>query len=92
MAEIYCVMENEACLPAGTILQLSDTQVCARQRQVRPLAGGWFIALVPLWFQQGDVMTLRVPLEATWASPFTPPELRKPVIGHPNQRPRALKV
>lgn len=92
MTEIVCVMEDKGCLPPGTVLRLSEAQLKGRQQHVRLLPGAWFITLVPVWFEQGEVITLMGPLEPAWAAPFTPPELRKPVVSHPNHRPRKIKA
>lgn len=85
MPEIYQVMEEPAYLPPGTLLQLSDTQQAHQGWRVQGLATGWWLALVPLWFRLGEVVTLAAPMEATFAGPFTPPELKEPVMYSPNQ-------
>jgi hypothetical protein len=83
---VYQVIQGPACVPAGSILQLSDTQVRSRALQLRAFAGGWFIALAELLFETGDVVTFCHPLDEKTAKAFTPPELTKPIHTCPNQR------
>jgi hypothetical protein len=78
MAELYYVWEEPACLPAGTILQLSEAQVSVRAQHLQALSNDWFVALAPLYFKVKEVITLRLPLETALAFPFTPPDFRKP--------------
>lgn len=86
--EVYQVIHESALIPAGTIVQLSDSQVSVRPRQVRALAGGWFIALYDLRFERGDVLTFCSPLAPAIHTAFIPPEMQQPIAPHPSQRPK----
>lgn len=84
--EVYAVIQGPAQVPAGTILQLSDTQVSLRQRHVRALAGGWYMAVYDLHFEIGEVLTFYHPLPPDVLAAFIPPEMQQPIALHPSQR------
>ena len=84
--EVYCVIHGPVVLPAGSLLQLSDAQVSSRTTKLRALELGWYLALTDLTFETGEVLTLYSPPPVEILAALTPPELVRPIQGHPNHR------
>jgi hypothetical protein len=90
--EVYQVINGPARIPAGTVVRLSESQVLGRVKQLRKLESGWFLALIELSFTTGEVLTFSKPLDQSLLLPFTPPEMQRPIAGHPNHRKKTKKV
>ena len=88
--DVYVVMQGPVRLPAGTLLQLSDAQVNRCSKQLRAFELGWYLALSALTFETGEVLTLYSPPPAEILLALTPPELLRPVQGHPNHRSKKI--
>jgi uncharacterized membrane protein len=90
--EIYQVIHGPAVIPAGILVQLSESQVISRQQQLRKLEEGWFMTLAALSFQTGEVLTFCKPLDPSLLPAFMAPEMQRPIAGHPNQRKKTKRT